>query len=76
MKHLLIVYHTQTGNTARLAQAVLKGANNELVTEIETRFLMARDSASRIEPLGASEPGKGARSPGISYQALLDAERR
>jgi phenylpropionate dioxygenase-like ring-hydroxylating dioxygenase large terminal subunit len=37
---------------------------------------MARDSASRIEPLGASEPGKGARSSGISYQALLDADTR
>ncbi len=44
MKNLLIVYHTQTDNTGRLARAVLKGANNELVTEIETRFLMARDA--------------------------------
>ena len=44
MKNLLIVYHTQTDNTGRLARAVLNGANNELVTEIETRFLMARDA--------------------------------
>jgi len=44
LKNLLIVYHTQTDNTGRLARAVLKGATNELVTEIETRFLKARDA--------------------------------
>ncbi len=29
MKHLLIVYHTQTGNTGRLAEAVNEGAQQE-----------------------------------------------
>ena len=33
MKHLLIVYHTQTGNTGRLADAVCQGARSELVDE-------------------------------------------
>ena len=41
MKHLLIVYHSQTGNTEQLAGAALRGANSELVTEVEVRFLRA-----------------------------------
>ena len=41
MKHLLIVYHTKTGNTGKLAQAALKGASSELVTDVETRFRKA-----------------------------------
>ncbi len=41
MKHLLIVYHTQTGNTALLAEAVLRGANNELIEAVNVRFLTA-----------------------------------
>lgn len=44
MKHLLIVYHTKTGNTGRMAQAVLKGAGSEWVTEVETRFQSAREA--------------------------------
>jgi len=44
MKHLLIVYHTQSGNTRRLAEAVLAGATDELVTEVEVRCLIARDA--------------------------------
>jgi multimeric flavodoxin WrbA len=41
MKHLLIVYHTKTGNTGRLAQAVQAGATDPHVTELEVRTLTA-----------------------------------
>ena len=41
MKHLLIVYHTQTGNTGRLAEAVRAGAEHELLTGVEVRCLTA-----------------------------------
>ena len=44
MKKLLIVYHTQTGNTERLAQAALAGASNELITEVEVRMLKAKEA--------------------------------
>jgi multimeric flavodoxin WrbA len=44
MKRLLIVYHTQTGNTKQLADAVLRGATNELVTGVEVRMLPAQDA--------------------------------
>ena len=37
MKHLLIVYHTQTGNTGRMAQAAYEGATSEDVDAVETR---------------------------------------
>jgi len=42
MKHLLVVYHSQSGNTAKLAEAVLRGARQE--TETETRLLRAFDA--------------------------------
>ncbi len=42
MKHLLIVYHTQSGNTGKLAEAVLRGALQEDATE--TRLLKAFDA--------------------------------
>lgn len=44
MKHLLIVYHTKTGNTGRLARAALKGATNELIADVDVRFLTAREA--------------------------------
>lgn len=44
MKHLLVVYHTKTGNTGRLADAVLKGAESERVSGVEIRCLSARDA--------------------------------
>ncbi len=34
MKHLLIIYHSKTGNTEALAQAVRKGAEHEDIAEI------------------------------------------
>jgi len=40
VKHLLIVYHTQTGHTRTMAWAVLRGARR--VVEVETRLKMAR----------------------------------
>lgn len=42
MKHLLIVFHSQSGNTARLAAAVAEGARQE--SETETRLLRAFDA--------------------------------
>jgi len=44
MKHLLIVYHTQSGKTRRMAEAVLRGATNAEVAGVETRFLGAFDA--------------------------------
>jgi multimeric flavodoxin WrbA len=38
-KHLLIVYHSQTGHTRRMARAVWRGAQR--VVEVETRLKMA-----------------------------------
>ncbi len=42
MKHLLIVYHSQSGSNAQLAQIVLRGAKQE--EEVETRLLRAFDA--------------------------------
>jgi len=44
MKHLLIVYHTQTGNTRQLAEAVRRGASHELLTDVEVRYLLASEA--------------------------------
>ena len=41
MKHLLILYHTQSGNTGQLVEAALRGAQTE--PEIEARLIMAKD---------------------------------
>ncbi len=43
-KHLLIVYHTQSGNTRRMAQAAWRGATDEAVEGVETRLLLAKDA--------------------------------
>ena len=42
MKTLLIVYHSQTGNTAQLAQAAYQGASQ--VAETHTRLVRAFDA--------------------------------
>lgn len=42
MKHLLILFHSQSGNTRKLAEAVYKGALKE--PELETRMLMAKEA--------------------------------
>ncbi|NHO65219.1 flavodoxin family protein [Aestuariicella hydrocarbonica] len=41
-KHLLIVYHTQSGNTGQLAEAVWRGASLESES-VETRLVRAAD---------------------------------
>jgi multimeric flavodoxin WrbA len=41
LKHLLIVYHSQTGHTQAMAEAVLRGARSEDVDGVEVRMLRA-----------------------------------
>jgi multimeric flavodoxin WrbA len=41
-KHLLIIYHTQSGNTGQMARAVMRGCQEE--AEVETRLLSAFDA--------------------------------
>ena len=42
MKNLLIAYHSQSGNTQRMAEAALRGAQNELITGVDVRLLPAK----------------------------------
>ncbi len=42
MKHLLIVHHSKTGRTARLAQAIFEGVCDPQISGVEPRFLTAR----------------------------------
>jgi multimeric flavodoxin WrbA len=42
VSNLLIVYHSKTGNTARLADAVRRGASHPDAGEVVIRFLTAR----------------------------------
>ena len=44
MKHLLIVYHSKTGNTQLLTDAVVRGAMNPEVTAVEVRVLRALEA--------------------------------
>jgi flavodoxin len=44
LKHLLIVYHSQTGHTEAMADAVLRGASSAEVAGVETRMLRAGDA--------------------------------
>lgn len=44
MKHLLVVFHSKTGNTRRLAQAAIAGATSEEVGNVEVRVLPAADA--------------------------------
>jgi multimeric flavodoxin WrbA len=41
LKHLLIVYHSQSGRTQSMADAVLRGANSPDVDGVEIRMLRA-----------------------------------
>lgn len=43
-KHLLLVFHTKTGNTGKLAEAVVRGAQHPDVTDVELRVLSAADA--------------------------------
>ena len=44
MKHLLIVFHSQSGNTKKMAQAVFRGATAEEIGDVEVRLLEAFDA--------------------------------
>ena len=44
MKHLLIVYHTKTGNTGRLADAAYEGATDPQVEGVAVRRLTAAEA--------------------------------
>jgi multimeric flavodoxin WrbA len=44
MRHLLIVYHTQSGNTGKLAFAAAEGARDPAVEAVEVRLLRAADA--------------------------------
>lgn len=43
-KHLLLVYHSKTGNTKKLADAVCRGAAHAEITQTELRVLQAKDA--------------------------------
>ena len=45
-KHLLIVYHSQSGSTTRMAEAVIDGANDDDVDGVEVRVREALDATS------------------------------
>ena len=45
MKHLLVVFHSQTGKTARMATEVLRGAHHEDVAGVEVRALRSSQCA-------------------------------
>jgi multimeric flavodoxin WrbA len=44
LKHLLIVFHSKTGNTRQLANAVIDGASSDDVGGVEVRVLRAADA--------------------------------
>ena len=44
-KHLLIVYHSQSGNTSRMAQAVIRGANHDAIEDVEVRVRDALEAS-------------------------------
>jgi flavodoxin len=43
-KHLLIVYHSKTGNTQALARAAHAGATDDLIEAVDVRLLRAHDA--------------------------------
>jgi len=47
MKSLLIVYHSQSGTTASLAQDVYAGATDPLIENVEVRMKRADDADAR-----------------------------
>ena len=46
-KHLLIVYHTQTGHTRALAEAAHAGATDDLIDNVETRLVTAKEAGAK-----------------------------
>jgi multimeric flavodoxin WrbA len=45
-KHLLIVFHSQSGSTTRMAEAVIRGAQSADVDGVEVRVKSALDASS------------------------------
>ncbi len=45
-KHLLIVYHTQSGTTSRMAEAVIRGARNPDIGNVEVRVRPALEATA------------------------------
>ena len=45
-KHLLIVYHSQSGSTTRMADAVIRGASSEAVDGVEVRIRLALEATA------------------------------
>ena len=45
-KALLVVYHTQTGRTGRLAEAVREGATDPLIENVQVRVRTAREAGA------------------------------
>ena len=43
-KHLLIVFHSQSGTTTRMAEAVIRGANNSDIEGVEVRVRSALEA--------------------------------
>ena len=43
---LLVVYHTQTGRTGKLAEAVREGATDPLIEDVQVRVRMAREAGA------------------------------
>ncbi len=44
-RHLLIVFHTQSGSTRAMANAVIRGANDDAVDGVEVRVREALDAS-------------------------------
>jgi NAD(P)H dehydrogenase (quinone) len=68
MPKILIVYHSTTGNTARLAEAIAEGARAVPFTEVDVR---------RLEPLrpGGDERDASPGAPGWRHRVLESVER-
>ncbi len=45
-KHLLIVYHSQTGNTSQMADAVIRGARSPDIDNVEVRIRTALEATA------------------------------
>jgi multimeric flavodoxin WrbA len=46
VKHLLIVFHSQTGHTEQMARAVVRGATDDAIDNVEVRLLGAFDAGA------------------------------
>ncbi len=46
MKHLLIVYHSQSESTGRMAEAAYRGACHEDVSGVQVKRLLCRDAGA------------------------------